>query len=264
MNNVRDTQGRFKGKQKIKVKCETCGKELLRHPCRFNVKHQFCNMKCHGEYTKLHGYFKKGHKLRLGCAPGNKGITNAVKRFCSNCNKEIMIKNWEKDKKRCFCGLKCLAEFKIKNHNKYYPKQREIKCKQCDKIFTTYNKSNQIFCGVHCKNMFFRKEKKYLEKLRESKLSYIEKTINKGLPIMPTIGNYETSILDNLEDFWGCKIIRQKRIAGYFIDGYCPMFNLAIEIDESHHNKQLEKDKEREQVIKERIGCFFFRIGVNA
>ena len=50
------------------------------------------------------------------------------------------------------------------------------------------------------------------------------------------------------------------KVAGYFLDGYCPRFNLAIEIDELYHNKIKEKDLIREQNIKNRLDCNFLRI----
>ena len=51
---------------------------------------------------------------------------------------------------------------------------------------------------------------------------------------------------------------------GYFLDGYDPINNVAIEFDEKHHfhgNEQLkEKDKQREQQITELLKCKFIRI----
>ena len=77
------------------------------------------------------------------------------------------------------------------------------------------------------------------------------------------IGKYEKQILDYIEDYLKTPIIRQFRTAGYFIDGYCPVYNLAVEIDEPFHNNQLEKDKEREQNIKNELNCVFIRIPTN-
>jgi very-short-patch-repair endonuclease len=49
--------------------------------------------------------------------------------------------------------------------------------------------------------------------------------------------------------------------AGYFIDGYCPQFNVAIEVDEVyHHNK--EKDDIRRKDIIDAIGCSFISLEV--
>lgn len=51
---------------------------------------------------------------------------------------------------------------------------------------------------------------------------------------------------------------------GYFLDGYDPINNVAIEFDEKHHfdtdGNLKEKDKEREKQIKKLLNCEFIRI----
>ena len=42
----------------------------------------------------------------------------------------------------------------------------------------------------------------------------------------------------------------------------CSVLNLAIEIDEPFHQEQKNKDIERENNIKEYLGCSFLRINV--
>jgi very-short-patch-repair endonuclease len=51
----------------------------------------------------------------------------------------------------------------------------------------------------------------------------------------------------------------------YLIDLYSPALNLAIEIDESYHfhAEQKDKDDDREQQIKDELGCEFYRINCN-
>jgi len=48
----------------------------------------------------------------------------------------------------------------------------------------------------------------------------------------------------------------------YLIDLYAPALKLAIEIDEPYHfqTEQKQKDEQREQQIKEKLGCEFYRI----
>ena len=46
----------------------------------------------------------------------------------------------------------------------------------------------------------------------------------------------------------------------YRIDFYLPEFNLAIEYDEEQHKYQQEEDKQREEEIKEVLGCKFIRL----
>jgi len=114
-------------------------------------------------------------------------------------------------------------------------------------------------------NLRENQSKETLKKRRESKIRYIEKTKNAGLPLIPTIGRCENTILNNFENILNAKILRQYRVEGYFLDGYCSIYNIAFEIDESHHfvNGQLCKyDIERENNIKKYLNCGFIRIKV--
>jgi len=103
------------------------------------------------------------------------------------------------------------------------------------------------------------------EKIRISNIKYIEKKKLNGEPLTPNIGKYETRILDNLEYCFGYPILRQYRVIGYFLDGFCPMLNLAIEVDELFHKEgaQLKKDMVRESNIKNELNCLFLRININ-
>ena len=102
------------------------------------------------------------------------------------------------------------------------------------------------------------------QKQRVSAIKRIQGQFNKGLSSMPCIGKYEPGILDNLENSLGLKIKRQHKVCGYFLDGYIPSLNLAIEIDEKYHKsiKQLNKDEIRENNIKAELNCQFLRMEV--
>ena len=52
----------------------------------------------------------------------------------------------------------------------------------------------------------------------------------------------------------------QKNILNYRIDGYIQKYNLAIEYDEEQHIRQQEEDKQREEEIKNVLGCKFIRL----
>ena len=138
---------------------------------------------------------------------------------------------------------------------KHYSLDTEFKKEQIP-----WNKGESFRPGIprHAYDENFRK------KIRNKLINRIEKQYNNGEPITPFIGKYETPILDKLEDWWSYKIKRQHKIAGYFVDGYCPMLNLAIEVDEPYHNKeeQLKKDVLRQSNIEEELGCKFLRIEV--
>jgi len=93
------------------------------------------------------------------------------------------------------------------------------------------------------------------QKIRQSTFKYIKKIID---ILYPRIGKNEKQILDKLENELNYKIIRQYECKGYFIDGYIPEIRLVIEVDE--RPKILEKDLEREKIIKEELNCEFLRI----
>lgn len=101
---------------------------------------------------------------------------------------------------------------------------------------------------------------------RISAIKRIEKYKLNGQPLTPCSGKYEKSILDNLEQCLGYTILRQHKVAGYFLDGYCPMLNLAIEIDELKHfdcDENLKvKDLERQKEIEGEMGYKFLRIKI--
>jgi len=97
-------------------------------------------------------------------------------------------------------------------------------------------------------------------KNRESCIAYIEKFRLNGQPLKPRIGRNEKEILDKLEIEFGHKILRQFKIAGYFIDGYIPEIKLAIEIDEDFHVNQKDSDLVRQKEIENLLDCIFIRI----
>lgn len=92
-------------------------------------------------------------------------------------------------------------------------------------------------------------------KLRLAMIKYIREVCGE---LNPMIGHNEKQILDKLENELNYKILRQYEVEGYFLDGYIPEINLAIEVDEKPKNK--EKDIEREKTIRNKLGCEFMRI----
>jgi len=102
------------------------------------------------------------------------------------------------------------------------------------------------------------------EKLRYAAIANIEKYKYNGGKIQIRLGKYEKQILDNLEICFNYKILRQYEVVGFFLDGYCPLLNLAIEIDEPFHKKEKQSinDVYREERIKEKLGCQFLRLNV--
>ena len=125
------------------------------------------------------------------------------------------------------------------------------------------NKPNR-FISFH-QNKLIRPKKhsaETREKLRKSRIAYIEQAKLNGEPLMPVVGKDETRILNEVEAVLHCTLERQFPVAGYYIDGYSEELKLAVEVDESHHKYQQEEDAERQAIIEERLGCQFMRIAV--
>ena len=93
------------------------------------------------------------------------------------------------------------------------------------------------------------------KKLRLAAIKYINEHCG---GITPMIGKNEKTILDELQEEYGYKIIRQYKVEGYFLDGYIKELKLAIEVDEKPKNK--ERDIERQRQIEKKLGCKFLRI----
>lgn len=74
------------------------------------------------------------------------------------------------------------------------------------------------------------------------------------------LGHDEKRVLDQIERQTGCKLIRQFPVAGYFVDGYDPIKNVAYERDERGHKYKVIEDAIREDNIKAVLGCKFIRI----
>lgn len=77
----------------------------------------------------------------------------------------------------------------------------------------------------------------------------------------------EPIALATIEQIKGVKLDRQyvvEKPCGkrFFIDGYDSINNIAYEIDEEYHAYQQKEDCEREQFIREHLGCEFVRIKI--
>jgi len=102
-----------------------------------------------------------------------------------------------------------------------------------------------------------RHSKDTLRKMRVSALLRIQNQINGCL----SLGKNEKLLLDEQEKTDGVKIIRQWDTGlGYVVDGYCPETNTIYEVYEKYHNKQVQKDLERETEICTRLSCDFIII----
>jgi hypothetical protein len=65
-------------------------------------------------------------------------------------------------------------------------------------------------------------------KIREKLIARVEEKYCNGEPMTPNVGKKETECLDFLEKGTGLRIERQKKICGYFLDGYVSSKNLVV------------------------------------
>ena len=137
-----------------------------------------------------------------------------------------------------------------KNHRHYQTKDTKIKISKTLKgrIISIETKSKMKLAKQHI-------SEEARKNMRIARFEYIKKIC--GI-LYPNIGHNEKQILDDLEIRLNIKILRQYKVEGYFLDGYIPELNLAIEIDERPKNKQ--KDIERQKLIESKLGCKFLRI----
>ena len=158
----------------------------------------------------------------------------------------------------------CNEEFKIKNKKflqifNRLPKIRKRKSKTLMGHLVSSKTIKKISLANKGKSLS-QQEKEHLRNMRINQIQKIMK--ERGYKTVLQLGKYETVILDNLEKCFNYKILRQYRIAGFFIDGYCPALKLAIEVDEKFHKQQIQKDVARQNIIEERLNCHFLRIPI--
>lgn len=130
------------------------------------------------------------------------------------------------------------------------PKTREFKRKISETLRRDYKegKWTPTWKGKHLSEETKRK-------MRISAFNYIKNMCGNAFP---KIGHNEKKILDELEQKLNHKILRQFEVEGYFIDGYIPELNIAIEVDEIP--KVQERDIKRQKLIETKLNCKFIRI----
>lgn len=101
--------------------------------------------------------------------------------------------------------------------------------------------------------------KKLLTNSRSMKVTQFAKDLGFDISIVVK-STIESDTLNSIITAFECEnIISQYMVGKYRIDLYFSKYNLAIECDEKHHDKQIEEDIIRENYIKEKINCTFIR-----
>ena len=179
-------------------------------------------------------------------------VRNYCNRICYYKNRSILLKSK--------VIKSTLPQVLHGKNNPMYGKKHSDSTKRKIGIYSSKRKNNlnKIFSENWRKNMSksmvgrisprkgIKLTQKIKKKMRESAIKYIKSTV--GI-FRPRIGKYEKRILDELELSFKYEIKRQFCIDGFFLDGYIPELNLAIEVDEPYHKYLKLKDKERENYI---------------
>ena len=194
--------------------------------------------------------FKKGHKINIGRIRSE------------NTKEKIRLTNL--GQKRSIETCENISKYQKGRKKGPHTKERKINIGIANKEAYKSEKLREE-CRVRALEQFKNgMPESTKEKLRKIQIKVIEEKYGlKPNGLCPNIGKYETQILDNLEKCFNYPILRQYRVAGYFLDGYCPALNLAIEVDEKYHKKpeQLQKDNYRQKMIENKLNCRFLRMG---
>lgn len=229
------------------IECKECGfkgKNLTTH---IIYKHKMSPE----EYRKKHG----NQKMRYVWNIGLKGIQKSHRKG----------KSLEEE-----YGVEKAKEIKMKLSSSHKGQRtslgRRLSYEQKTKISNTlkekYKNSEIKVVGSYSKEYINSPEGRLQRRLL--RIRQIEKQKSNGLPIHPTIGRNETTILDKIEEEKNIKIIRQYKILGYFLDGYDKENNIVYEVDEEHHFDEEgnlnQRDIRRQYEIVGYLGCQFVRV----
>jgi len=102
-------------RKRVEVKCSTCGKILLRHPCRTGQsRNYFCSPACQSKWKREHQ-----------CGPDNPNWSPHVEVKCASCGKTLLLSQWKaRRSKHKFCSPECQSEgmsklFSGENHSNW-------------------------------------------------------------------------------------------------------------------------------------------------
>jgi len=233
---------------------------------------------CHLDYNgygALATHIRITHKLKFK----NVLVEYNIWPKCKNCNKPTSRLS------TCSCSQKCATEFDNKNN-----REKRI-CIICKAQFETSKNSTRKLCNIKCNGKYLslilkgkklnltKEQKEHRSKNVTGKNNpfygkkHSQKTINNITEKIIqqkicngqwySIGKNEKQLLDLEEQKIGFSILRQHQVGRFVVDGYCKELNRVIEVYENFHNKQIQKDLNREIKICDRLNCEFHIIWDN-
>lgn len=97
-------------------------------------------------------------------------------------------------------------------------------------------------------------------KSRSYSCSDLAKTYGININNEYIIDNETKTLMMINKSFKNIKMIREYKIGKYRVDAYMPKYKIAIECDENNHrNYDNDKEREREEYIKNELDCSFVR-----
>lgn len=238
-------EGHRKKKDRISKECKECKIVMNLLPCMVSTRN-FCSVSC----SSKHHIRLNGHPLgMLGKTPWNKGKKGFVP--------------WNK-------GLNKYSDSRVKHYsekigihrkNKTYFMQYGNRSLDIRKKIASSHKKHMLK-GISLEERYGKDTAISMKESIRKKMKLYHKNVNMG--IEGSLGFFEKEILDNFEVVFESKILRQYRCGKYRIDGYLPLYNLAIEIDDRKHfnidGSLRDYDIKRESDIKNELRCSFLRI----
>lgn len=213
------------------------------------TRQEYFTLKKEKAQQKLDEYIKNPNYCECGCG-------QIVNMNCKRVNghNNIGKKRSEKSKQK-------MAESQIGNHNKLGWRKNPTIEKFCINCGKKLEGKQQKFCSNHCKNIVISREREWTHemkrKLRISTMKWVSEKRNNGLQVVP---GWNPKACDLFEKFdkinntlghharnGGEYYIKE---LGYWVDYINHDLKLIIEYDESHHERQKEKDKYRQQEIE--------------
>ena len=246
----------------IKIKRETrickcgCGEKFI---CRPKNKKQYIVNHYMKKFGKGRTPVKRETRIcECGCDQTFICKINSKKRFIGTHRKITSRKKI----RTCKCG--CGKKFEIPWwHSKQYLlghyARVQVQKGKTKEEFYGKEKALQMIESSRKKQLDISWEERYgKEEAKKRKERFIKKILSYG----GGKGKNETTILNFIEKRKNIILKRQYFVNKYFVDGYDEKNNVVYEVDEIYHKKRYMKikDKEREDIIREELGCEIVRI----
>ena len=241
--------------------CAECGKE---HDGSYGSG-KFCSSKCRhifcGKQSNKNGKLS-GHAPTY--KPGRKSSNDWKCPFCGQIfdTRALLIKHKKEDHADKVTHYEVVDGKRVlvgSAWNKGLSARTDDRIKSYSETLTSRYASGEI--TPHFSGRNHTDETK--QKVRESTLKYLERTAG-GIRYNPKACEF----FDKLNAERGWRLVHalnggEQRVGRYSLDAYDSTLNIVVEYDERKHHyhfgERSESDIKREQIIKDKLGCTFYR-----